>query len=299
MKVKRIAVLSPGEMGHAVGRCLKTGGFEVTTCLTERSKRTQALTEAAGITNVPDLGDLVRDSDLILSILVPDQAMALADSVAAEMRRTDSAPYFADCNAISPQKAKEIGAMITGAQGHFIDAGIIGGPPGGDEQTRFYVSGPHESIFSQLDGCGIRVRPLGGEAGRASSMKMCYASITKGTAALYTAALITAERSGLSKELFLEISESRSQRLKSMESLKALSAKAFRWIGEMHEIASTYDQAGVTSHFHEGAAEIYQLITDSPIGHERPETVDRSRSLEETVAILAGFLDRMSQKPDK
>ena len=287
MKVNRIAILSPGEMGHSVGRCLLGGGFDVATCLTGRSERTRTLTAAAGIRDVPDLDELVRDTDLILAILVPDQAVSLAREVAGALRRTGAKAAYADCNAISPDSAREIDEIITGAGGRFIDAGIIGGPPGDREKTRFYASGPHEDVLTQLDGHGILVRPLGGEVGRASGIKMCYASVTKGTSALHAAALTAAEVMGLSEELLAEFAESQSQRLKAMDGVNSLSAKAFRWIGEMQEIAATYDRAGVSSGFHEGAEHIFRLIAESPIGHERPETVDRSRTLEETVAIFA------------
>ena len=299
MQVRRIAILSPGEMGHSVGRCLLDGGFDVATCLTGRSERSRTLTEAAGIRDVPDLDALVRETDLILAILVPDQALALADQVAEVMKRTGSSPAYADCNAISPDSAREIDRIVTAAGGRFIDAGIIGGPPGAGEKTRFYASGPHEAILTQLDGHGILVRPLGGEVGRASGIKMCYASVTKGTSALHAAALIAAETMGLSEDLLAEFAESQAQRLKAMGGVNSLSAKAFRWIGEMHEIAATYDQAGVTPHFHEGAAEIFRLMAESPIGHERPETVDRNRTLEETVAIFAEEARRRSRKPGK
>ena len=299
MQVLRIAILSPGEMGHSVGRCLLDGGFDVATCLTGRSERTRTLTEAAGIRDVPDLDELVRETDLILAILVPDQALALAGQVAEVIKRTGSSPAYADCNAISPDSAREIDRIVTAAGGRFIDAGIIGGPPGAGEKTRFYASGPHEALLTQLDGHGILVRPLGGEVGRASGIKMCYASVTKGTSALHAAALIAAETMDLSEDLLAEFAESQAQRLKAMGGVNSLSAKAFRWIGEMHEIAATYDQAGVTPHFHEGAAEIFRLMAESPIGHERPETVDRNRTLEETVAIFAEEARRRSRKPGK
>ncbi len=299
MKANTVAILSPGEMGHSVGRSLLAGGFDVMTCLEGRSERTRGLANAAGIRDVPDLDDLVRGADLILAILVPDQAVSLAREVADALRRTGSSPPYADCNAVSPATAREIDEVITGAGGRFIDAGIIGGPPGGSEKTRFYASGPHEAVLTQLDGHGILVRPLGGEVGRASGIKMCYASVTKGTSALHAAALIAAEVMGLNKELLAEFEESQSQRLKAMGGLKSLSAKAFRWVGEMREIAATYDQAGVTPHFHEGAAHIFQLIADSPIGHERPETVDRDRGLEETIALFAEQARRNRNKDRK
>ena len=299
MQVERIAILSPGEMGHAVGRCLIAGGFDVATCLTGRSERTRTLTAAGGIRDVPDLDELVREADLILAILVPDQALALARQVADVLTRTGSAPAYADCNAISPDSAREIDKVITGAGGRFIDAGIIGGPPGDREKTRFYASGPHEGVLAQLDGHGILVRPLGGEVGRASGIKMCYASVTKGTSALHAAALTAAEVMGLGEELLAEFAESQSQRLKAMDGVNSLSAKAFRWIGEMREIAATYDQAGVSPGFHEGAEHIFRLIAESPIGHERPETVDRGRTLEETVAIFAEEARRRSRDAEK
>lgn len=305
MQVQRIAILSPGEMGHSVGRCLLAGGFDVATCLTGRSERTRTLTAAAGIRDVPDLDALVRDSDLILAILVPDQARALAGQVAdamkrtASTRKTGSSPAYADCNAISPDSALEIDRVVTAAGGCFIDAGIIGGPPGGGEKTRFYASGPHEAVLTQLDGHGILVRPLGGEVGRASGIKMCYASVTKGTSALHAAALTAAEVMGLSEELLAEFAESQAQRLKAMGGVNSLSAKAFRWIGEMQEIAATYERAGVSPGFHEGAEHIFRLIAESPIGHERPETVDCNRTLEETVAIFAEAARRRSRDSGK
>jgi len=299
MQVQRIAILSPGEMGHSVGRCLLAGGFDVATCLTGRSERTRTLTAAAGIRDEPDLDELVRNTDLILAILVPDRARALAGQVAEVMKRTGSSPAYADCNAISPDSAREIDRVITTAGGRFIDAGIIGGPPGADEKTRFYASGPHEAILTQLDGHGILVRPLGGEVGRASGIKMCYASVTKGTSALHAAALTAAEVMGLGEELLAEFAESQGQRLKAMSGVNSLSAKAFRWIGEMREIAATYERAGVSPGFHEGAEHIFRLIAESPIGHERPETVDRNRTLEETVAIFAEAARRGTRDTEK
>lgn len=290
MRVRTVGILSTGDMGHSVGRVLREGGFDVVTCLTGRSERTRQLAGEAEIRDIPEMDDLVREVDLILAILVPDQTIPLARQVAASIKRTGTQPAYADCNAIAPNTSKQIDEIISNAGGRYIDAGIIGGPPSQDEQTRFYASGPHEDILTQLDGFGILVRPMGGEVGRASGIKMCYASVTKGTAALHTAVLTTAESLGLSRELIKELEESQGQRLQAMESIKTLSAKAFRWVGEMEEIAATYESAGVTPHFHQGAAEIFRMIADSPIGDERPETIDRNRSLEETVAIFAAYV---------
>ena len=44
MGLDTIEILSPGDMGHGVGRVLADGGYRVITCLAGRSRRTRELT---------------------------------------------------------------------------------------------------------------------------------------------------------------------------------------------------------------------------------------------------------------
>ena len=287
MTLRTIAILSPGNMGAAVGRALRESGYDVVTNLDGRSDRTRALAEEAGFRAVSGIDGIVEEADLVMSILVPSEAISVAREAAAAMGRTGASPAFADCNAVSPDTAREMGEIIEAAGGRYIDAGIIGGPPGSASPPRFYASGPHEAVLGELDGKGILVPLLGGEVGRASGIKMCYASMTKGASALETAALVAAYRLGLSSELESELASSRAAALAQMQSLIGLPGKAFRWIGEMEEIAATFESVGVTGHFHHGAAEIFRMIADSPLGDERPETIDPNRTLQETVEVFA------------
>ncbi len=288
MPVETVAVLSPGDMGSAVGGALAADGLRVITALSGRSDRTKELAKRSGIEDVGTLENVVQQADLILSILVPDQAEKLAGGVASEISKTGKPVAFADCNAVSPETGIRMAAVIENAGGRFIDAGIIGGPPRGGTPPRFYASGPHESVLGELNGRGITVPMMGGEVGRASAIKMCYAAITKGTQALYAATLVAAESLGTYEELIEEMTSSQPGTLKSMQRVSVVSDRAFRWIGEMEEIAATFEVAGVTPKLHEGSGDIFQMIADSPIGHERPETVDRSRSLHDTVKLFAG-----------
>ncbi len=182
---------------------------------------------------------------------------------------------------------QQIDAIISDAGGACIDAGIIGGPPRDGYAPRIYASGPHEHILAELDGRGVEVRTLGGAIGRASGLKMCYAALTKGTAALHTALLTAAEALGLSDELQTEIEQSQPDARRAMQNLVGIPAKAFRWVGEMEEIAATFASVGVTDRLHLGAADVFRMIAASPVGHERPETVDHRRTLAELIDILA------------
>ncbi len=289
--IRTIGLLGTGDMGHAVGRALGQHGLEVVTCLAGRSERSRRLAAAAGIAPAPTLEALASQADLILSILPPAQAAAAARATAEAMGRAGARPAFADCNAVSPATAREIAAIVAGADANFIDAGIVGAPPGQGAPPRFYVSGPALGPMLALAGKGIVVKPVGDEIGRASAVKMCYAALTKGTFTLHTAVLVAAEALGISEELRQELQSSQADAYARMQAMvPRLPADAARWVGEMEEIAATFRDAGVTARFHEGAEDIFRLLAATPLAEETRESIDSERSLEESVRIYAETL---------
>ena len=287
MNINTVAILSPGDMGSNVGRALREDGLDVITCLDGRSARTKELSAVAGIADVSPLSEMLAASDIVLSILVPERAVDVARQVAGWIRSSGKPLAFADCNPVAPKTAKLMAEIVDGAGGRYIDAGIIGSPPGRGEPPRFYASGPNEHLLAQLDGRGISVPMIGGENGRASAIKMCYASLSKGAMSLYTNALVAAWNMGIFDEFIAEMTASQESVLRGMQGVNGLGAKAFRWIEEMEQISATFDAAGATPHMHKGAADTYSMIAESSIGHERPETIDKSRTLRETVKLLA------------
>ena len=301
MTLNKVAILSPGAMGHAVGRVLAEHGVDIITCLAGRSERTHRLASAAGFTEIPTLEDLVCEADLVLSILVPVDAEASACQLAGALKATGAQPYIADCNAISPMRSAKIEAVIQSAGGRFIDASIIGPPPGQGAPPRFYVSGTHAEAMLPLDGKGIVVKSLGEIIGRASGIKMCYAALTKGTSTLQVALLTAAESMGLTEELRQELAYSQTAALQSMEStIPRLPPNAHRWVGEMEEIASTFAEVGVTSHFHLGAAAIYRLLQATSFANESPETIDPDRTLARTIeAAVAQLPCECESRPEE
>ncbi|MCH2357618.1 MAG: DUF1932 domain-containing protein [Pseudomonadales bacterium] len=301
MTVKKIAILSPGDMGHAVGRALSEHGFEILTHLEGRSERTCALAQDAGFRISATLNELINEADLLLSILVPASAETVAKEIAQSLQETGETTLIADCNAISPMRSEYIGRIIESAGGRYIDASIIGHPPGRDVPPRFYVSGQYADAMVELDGKGVAVKALGGDVGRASGIKMCYAALTKGTSTLQVALLTVAESLGLSSELHEELAYSQKAALRSMESgIPRLPPNAHRWIGEMEEIATTFAAEGVTPHFHLGAAAIYRLLEQTPYAVESPEDIDSNRTLTQTIAATVAQLSesRMEDTDD-
>ncbi len=291
MAIETIAILSPGDMGHAVGQLLREHELKVVTCLTGRSQRTKDLAELAGIADVPDLNDMVAQSQIILSISVSEMVPSICQQVADAIKATNANVLFAECNAISPQLSRQMEPIITEAGGRYIDASIVGGPPLNGSSPRFYASGDNTAEFEGLANFGLDVRTAGTEVGQASGIKMCYAAMTKGSSALYSELLMAAEMMGLSDFVKAEFQSSQPAVLQRMErGLPGVPAKARRWVSEMEEIKDTFEHLGLTPHLFQGVADMYRMIGSTSMGDETPQNRDCDRSLEETIRLMAEWV---------
>lgn len=294
MSKKTIGILMPGDMGHGCGKSFIDNNFRVISALNGRSTRTKKLSETAGIEDVGSIENVVNYSEIILSILPPESAFEQAKIVNELILKNKKSTTYVDCNAISPQTAQKINGVISSVYCNFIDAGIIGLNPIVEKgQTRLYVSGPNTEPIKILDNKGFQIKDLGKEIGKASAMKMVYASATKGTFALHAAVLTTAHKLGLVSEYFTELEYSKPDVLSAMERMvPRIPLDAARWEGEMYEIAKTFSDAGVTSKFHEGSAEIMALANRTPISKETRETVNEARSLIEVLDMYVNALKK-------
>lgn len=296
MTIETVAIVSPGDMGHAVGQLLREHELKVVTCLTGRSGRTRILSEQAGIIDVPNFEQMVEQSDIVLSITVSEAAPGVAQMVADAVRSTGTDVLFAECNAIAPQVAREIETVVTGSGARFVDASIIGSPPRNGSSPRLYTSGPRASELEQLGEFGLDVRNIGPDTGQASGIKMCYAAMTKGSSALYAQLLMAAELMGLSGHLKAEFQDGQGAVYQRMErGLPGVPAKSRRWVSEMEEIQATFSGLGMTPHLFQGVADMYRLIGGTPLGDETPESKDLERSLEQTIIQLAAHVERPAE----
>ncbi len=293
--VQTIAVIGCGDMGSGVGAALVRAGYDVVTDLSGRSDHSRLLAEAAGMRDVGSLEAAVADSDLLLSILPPAAAEDFSSSVLAAMGALGRSPVFAECNAIAPEKMESIAEGFDAASRVCVDVGIVGRPPreGSELATRFYVSGPERGVITSLEVPGILMIDMGDAIGAASAIKMVYASLNKGIDALLTAVLLAAQSLGVRSKLMEELGRSQTVALARMESrIPYLAATAERFAPEMREIAATFDAAGVTPAFHEGAAWIYERLATTPLAEETRATLPEQRSLEEAMSIFASVLAR-------
>ncbi|MGH7860734.1 MAG: DUF1932 domain-containing protein, partial [Candidatus Dormibacteraceae bacterium] len=188
---------------------------------------------------------------------------------------------------------REMAAAIEAAGSSFIDVAIIGQPPRvgqalGIGTPRFYVSGERAEFFMRLREHGIDVRLLPGPPGQASGLKMCYAALLKGLTALSTDLLMAGTLMGLKEPLEAELTEHQALLVDVMRrQLPLMPPKAYRWVGEMQEMARTYSDLGLPSGFFSSAAELFNLVAGTELGREVPEQRKLGTDLDEVVSLLA------------
>ena len=251
-------MLYPGAMGVTVGAAAKAAGATVLWASAGRSAATQSRAQAAGFAERDGLAAVLSDSGVVLSVCPPDAALALSHAVA----ELGFAGLFVDCNAVSPATALEIGQTVEAAGARFVDGGIIGPPACHAGATRLYLSGAAAADAARLfQGSVLEAVVCGPRPGAASAVKMCYAAWTKGSAAMLLAIRATAEAEGVSAALTGEWSLSMpGLEAESDDAAAQSAAKAWRFAGEMNQIADTFAANGQPEGFHRAAAAIYDRL---------------------------------------
>jgi 3-hydroxyisobutyrate dehydrogenase-like beta-hydroxyacid dehydrogenase len=253
-----VGVLHPGDMGGVVGACAAAAGARVVWASEGRGAGTRARATAAGLDDVGGLDALVAESDVILSICPPHAALELAREVAA--RRFTG--LYVDANAVAPATAREIGAVAEGGGATFVDGGLIGPPPRAAGSTRLYLSGREaKRAVALFESSALEAIAVSDNPGAASALKMAYAAYTKGSSALLMAIRALAAREGVDDALLGEWRRSQPDLPRRSEAAARDNArKAWRFVGEMEEIAATFEAAGLPGGFHQAAATIYQRL---------------------------------------
>ncbi len=256
-----VAVIAQGSMGAGVGKRFHENGAEVRTLLSGRSAESAERARAAGMKPAPDERALLEGADFFLAILPPSEVENLARRLAPTLSALAEKPVYVDCNAISPETATRVAAIVEPTGARFVDGGIIGGPPRPGYSPAIYASGGAAGETAVLRDWGIDWRVIDGPVGAASGLKMSYAGITKGTTAIAAAMLLGAARFGCGEALIAELSKSQPEMLKRMRgSLPGMYDKAYRWVGEMEEI-SDFLRTNPPSHdMYAAIARLYEYL---------------------------------------
>ena len=254
-----IGVLHPGEMGSAVGAVARAAGARVLWTSEGRSGATQSRARGDGLEDAGTLAALVRASAIVLSVCPPASAADVARDVAALGFRG----VYVDANAVAPDTTRAIGMIVSAAGASFVDGGIIGPPPRQRGVCRLYLSGSRAAdVATVFRDSLLEAIVLGGDIGAASAIKMAYAGWNKGSQALLLAIRAYALREGVDDALMAEWARSQPDVPRRSENAVAGNTrKAWRFVGEMDEIAKSLETAGLPDGFHVAAGEVYRRLS--------------------------------------
>ena len=275
----RVGILHPGQMGASVGAAARDAGNRVIWASEGRGDASRARARESALEDVGTVAALCDDAEVVISVCPPMAALDLARSVA----EAAFDGVFVDANAVSPGTVARVGAVVEKGGATFVDGGIVGPPAHRAGTTRLYLSGgAAPDVAALFAGSALEAIAIDGGAGAASALKMAYAAWTKGCTALLMSIRALATAHGVEAALLTEWGRSQAGLEERSERAVAGNAfKAWRFEGEMREIASTFAGVGLPPGFHEAAAEVYARLA----GYKDR---DPAPSVEEVVATLLG-----------
>ena len=231
----RVGLLFPGEMGAAVGQAVNG---EVLWASEGRSAAT--VERATGFTDVRSEEELVRTSDVVLSICPP----AIAEEVSGRVFGFGFGGLYVEANAISPERMRRIAQVGP----RVVDGSIIAA-----KGINLYLSGRGaEDVAGLFDRSEVRAIPIGETIGAASALKMAFGGWNKIGIALTSQAHTIAKAYGVDEQLQAEGVPA--------DRLQWVADRAWRWAPEMEEIAAMCRELGLSEAIPRGAASFYREV---------------------------------------
>ncbi len=260
-----IGILHPGAMGVAIGSALKPVAGAVIWAAAGRSQTTSKRAELADLVGVPDLAELARRADVIISICPPHAAREVADQVADALAGRADRPIFVDANAVAPGTVQGIGALLGEQQ--VVDGAVIGPPAWEPGRTVLWLSGRAAGAVAELfSGSPFEARTLGPELGTASGLKACFALQSKALPAIWLEIDAAARVFGVAGELRGELARAGVDLAVELDAVRERAGEnAWRWVGEMDEAADAVAALGLPDGFSRAAAEIYRRAAEGTL----------------------------------
>jgi len=220
-----------------------------------RSEDTRARAHAHGMAEAQSMGEFVERCSTIVSICPP----AAAAEVASEVASAGFEGLYVDANAISPDTARSIASTFE----HYVDASVIGPPAHAAGTTRMYLSGARAGeVASLYDNSILDVRVIDDSPSTASALKMAYASWTKIGSALHMAIRAFAAAEGVDEALVDEWNLSQPGMTDRSDVIAArVSPKAWRFTGEMEQIAAAFADSDLPDGFALAALDVYTRMS--------------------------------------
>ncbi len=280
-RMNTIGIFSTGEMGGVFGKNLIQNGYNVLTCVSGRSERTRSTALAIEIHLRDNVEDVIRDSEVIFSILPPENALDFAKVFSEAAIKTGKKPLYVDCNSISPATVQDIAIIVNRTGSCFVDAVFIGSADQFDTKTILYISGDEGKTLIQLLKASMKITYLGDTIGDASALKMSFGGFNKGLSALFIEIACASESSGYLDELITLFEEFYPETLNTLRRLlPSYLLHAKRRVYEIGELVKFLRQLGLNPAISYSVKSILQSFSEiieekhNDIGQDKNVTIE-------------------------
>jgi 3-hydroxyisobutyrate dehydrogenase-like beta-hydroxyacid dehydrogenase len=267
-----IAVLYPGAMGRALADALAPSEHTLVSYVSERSQQTRENARSARVHVVPSFADLVDAAEIVVSVVPPGAALAVAERYAEGLRCSRrwkserGTPLFVDANSIAPSTMTAIGQVIAAAGGRCVDGVFLGPSNPISRRTLLMLSGPDAPVAAEIFGAAVATRVAGDEIGHASAVKMGIALVTKALVALFIEMACAAEKAGCLDATLDVMRDLYGGTMEFLErNLPTYRRHAARRIGEMKEAQAWLTGMEQLGAMTEAATTVLERLRDSDL----------------------------------
>ncbi|MCI4591990.1 DUF1932 domain-containing protein [Sphingobium sp. BYY-5] len=236
--------------------------FDIKTDEAATCDATLAAYADAGVRPARALADALAGVPLVLSLVTADQALAVAEAAAALI-----APgvLYCDLNSVAPQTKQAAARAIEAAGAHYVDVAVMAPVDPARLGVPLLLSGASaEAAEERLRALGFtRMRVVGADIGRASSIKMIRSVVVKGIEALTAECVLAAAQADVLDEVLVSLDASEKARpwnARADYNLDRMLVHGARRAAEMEEVVKTLEGLGLDAAMTRGTVQRQRAI---------------------------------------
>ena len=210
MKFKHIGLVGYGEVGKifAAGlkpKALSVAVWDIRFAAPAPRDAERDYAAQAGVAVCDSMQALCARADLVISAVTASRTLAVAEAAAAHIT---PGTVFLDLNSASPGTKQHAAALIDGAGGFYVEAGVMTSVPPYGIRVPMLLGGARAAELARvLQGWGMDARAVSDKLGVASAIKMCRSVMIKGLEALVIESYATARAYGVEDQVLPTLQE--------------------------------------------------------------------------------------------
>ncbi|QTC89864.1 NAD(P)-dependent oxidoreductase [Brevundimonas goettingensis] len=253
-----IAVIGFGEAGQTFA---SAGGWARRARVYDRLTDAAATREAkgadyarTGVQGCDTAAEAVAGAAAVVALVTADQAPAVAVEAA---RSIAPGALYLDLNSVAPETKRAAARAVEAAGGHYVDVAVMSPVQPAALASPLLLSGAKaEEAATLLASLGFsKIRVVGPQVGRASSIKMIRSVMIKGLEALSAECVLAASEAGVLDEVVASLDASwpgADWGKRADYNLDRMMVHGLRRSAEMEEVVRTLDDLGVGSDMSRG-----------------------------------------------